>query len=81
MMAGGGDTVKRYLTSVMSQNYLYTLEVNCGRQAVYDEWTKCKFQGGYWRRGRRPDGPGSKWLEKVSKDDGATGITQSSAAG
>ena len=37
---------------------------------MYDEWTKCKFQGGYWRRGRRqkPDRPRSKWLEKVSKD-------------
>jgi len=54
MMDGGEDTLKRYLTSVMSQNYLNTLEVNyCGGQAVYDEWTKCKFQGGYWRRGRR----------------------------
>jgi len=53
-MADGEDTLKRYLTSMMSQNYLYTLEVNyCVGQAVYDEWTKCKFQGDYWRRGRR----------------------------
>ena len=52
MMAGGRDTLKRYLTSVMIQNYLYTLEVNYG-QAVYDEWTKSKFQEDYWRRGRR----------------------------
>jgi hypothetical protein len=73
-MASGGDTLKRYLTSVISHNYLYTLEVNhCGGQAVYDEWTKCKCQGEEVE-GRRPDRPRSKCLEKVSKDDGSTGI-------
>jgi hypothetical protein len=75
-MAGGGDTLKRYLTSVFSHMYIrQKLTTAVGRPCTTNgRNVNAKEATGEEVEGRRPDRPRSKWLEKVSKDDGSTGI-------